>query len=74
MSARRLPIRHAPENLARVARNLAEAIDALYRSNAAPRSRERLVDLVQVQVEHAMRLGARHHLGDEWPPAEREAK
>jgi hypothetical protein len=32
----------------RMARNLAEVIDALYREGAAPRDRERLVDLVQV--------------------------
>jgi hypothetical protein len=43
----------------RVARNLAEAIDALYRESAAPRDRERLIDLVQVQVSRAMWLGKR---------------
>jgi hypothetical protein len=56
--------RRAPNNFSRIARNIAEVIDALYSSNAAPRSRERLLDLVQVQIEHAMRLGAQR-LGDE---------
>jgi len=39
------------------ARNLAEAIDDLYRHDAAARDCERLVDLVQVQVERAFSLG-----------------
>jgi hypothetical protein len=41
----------------RLARNLAAAIDDLYRSDAAPRSRERLLELVYLQVEHAMWVG-----------------
>ena len=43
----------------RVARNIAEVIDALYREGAAPRDRERLVDLVRAQVSRAMWLGKR---------------
>ena len=38
-------------------RDLAEAIDDLYRHDAAARDCERLVDLVQVQVERAFSLG-----------------
>lgn len=55
MSRRLLPNPCASKALAR---NLAEVIDDLYRSGAASRSRERLLDLVQLQVERAMRLGA----------------
>jgi ParB-like chromosome segregation protein Spo0J len=40
-----------------LARNLAEVIDDLYRSNAPPRHRERMLDLVQGQIERAMWLG-----------------
>ncbi len=40
----------------RNARNLAEAIDELYRSTAAPRDHERLVDLVSHHVLHAYRV------------------
>jgi hypothetical protein len=43
----------------RMARNLAEAIDDLYRDGAAPRDHERLIDLVQVQVLRAMWIGRR---------------
>ena len=43
----------------RVARNLAEEIDDLYREGAAPRDRDRLLDLVQAQVSRAMWLGKR---------------
>jgi len=52
--AKRQALRDA---FARLARNLAEVIDDLYRSNAPPRCRERVLDLVQVQVKRAMRLG-----------------
>lgn len=41
----------------RIARNIAEVIDDLYRQSATPRDRNRLLDLVQVQVNRAMRLG-----------------
>jgi hypothetical protein len=59
-----------PCGVAGVARNIAEVIDDLYRSGAVPRHRERLLDLVQVQVEHAMRLGAQQRLGYESEGAE----
>jgi hypothetical protein len=64
----RLASRRAPKDLARIARNITEAVDALYRSSAAPRSRERLLDLIEVQIAHAMWLGAQHV--NEWPRAE----
>jgi hypothetical protein len=49
------------QSSARLARNLAEVIDELYRSNAPPRDRERLLDLVQKQVERAMWLGRKQN-------------
>jgi hypothetical protein len=52
--------RRLPNRSKALVRNLAEVIDDLYRSNAAPRDRERLLDLVQLQVERAMWLGAQH--------------
>ena len=46
----------------RLSRNLAEVIDDLYRQHA-PRDHERLIQLVQVQIRHAMSLAERsaHH-------------
>jgi hypothetical protein len=38
-------------------RDLGEAIDDLYRHDAAARDRNRLLDLVQMQVERAFSLG-----------------
>jgi hypothetical protein len=38
----------------RLSRNLAEVIDDLYRQHAPPRDHERLIQLVQVQIRHAM--------------------
>ena len=37
-----------------LARNIAEVIDDLYRQHAPPRDHERLIELVQHQIEHAM--------------------
>jgi len=47
----------------RLSRNLAEVIDDLYRQPAPPRDHERLIQLVQVQIRHAMSLAERsaHH-------------
>ena len=47
----------------RLSRNLAEVIDDLYRQHAPPRDHERLIQLVQVQIRHAMSLAGRsaHH-------------
>ena len=47
----------------RLSRNLAEVIDDLYRQHAPPRDHERLIQLVQVQIRHAMSLAERgaHH-------------
>ena len=47
----------------RMSRNLAEVIDDLYRQHAPPRDHERLIQLVQVQIRHAMSLAERsaHH-------------
>ena len=39
-----------------LARNIAEAIDDLYRQHAPPRNHERMIQLVQHQIEHAMRM------------------
>jgi hypothetical protein len=39
-----------------LARNIAEVIDDLYRQHAPPRNHERLIELVQHQIEHAMRM------------------
>jgi hypothetical protein len=50
----------------RLSRNLAEVIDDLYRQHAPPRDHERLIQLVQVQIRHAMSLAersARHGSG-----------
>ena len=38
----------------RLSRNLAEVIDDLYRQHAPPRDHERLIQLVQVQIRHAI--------------------
>jgi hypothetical protein len=43
----------------RPSRNLAEVIDDLYRQHAPPRDHERLIQLVQVQIRHAMSLAER---------------
>ena len=57
--------RFVPPNTARqqavdrLARNLAEVIHELYRDGAAPRSDERMIELVSVQVKRAYQLGAR---------------
>jgi hypothetical protein len=40
----------------RLSRNLAEVIDDLYRQHAPPRDHERMIALVQHQIEHAMRM------------------
>ena len=42
----------------RLSRNLAEVIDDLYRQ-LPPRDHERLIQLVQVQIRHAMSLAER---------------
>jgi hypothetical protein len=42
-----------------ITRNIAEVIDDLYREAAPPRDRNRLLDLVQRQVNRAVSLGAR---------------
>jgi hypothetical protein len=41
----------------RLDRNLAQVIDDLYRENAPPRDRERVLALVQVQIDRALWLG-----------------
>jgi hypothetical protein len=46
----------------RLARNIAEVIDALYGSNAACRNLARRIDLIAHQIEHAMNLGVQHHV------------
>jgi hypothetical protein len=43
----------------RLSRNLAEAIDDLYREHASPRDHERMIELVQVQIKRAMLLERR---------------
>ena len=43
----------------RLSRNLTEVIDDLYRQHAPPRDHERLIQLVQVQIRHAMSLAER---------------
>jgi len=40
----------------RLSRNWAEVIHDLYRDDAAPRSRERLIELVQVQIKRVIGL------------------
>jgi hypothetical protein len=42
-----------------IAKNIAEVIDDLYRDGAADRSRERVLELVTMQVRHAITLGYR---------------
>jgi hypothetical protein len=42
-----------------LARKIAEVIDDLYRQHAPPRNHERLIELVQHQIEHAMRMAVR---------------
>jgi hypothetical protein len=42
--------------MADIARNLAEVIDDLYRQHAPPRDHERMIALVQKQIERAMWL------------------
>jgi hypothetical protein len=39
-----------------LARNIAEVIDELYRQHAPPRNHERMIELVQHQIEHAMQM------------------
>ena len=42
-----------------LARNIAEVIDDLYRQHAPPRYHERMIELAQHQIQHAMRMAAR---------------
>jgi hypothetical protein len=42
-----------------LARNIAEVIDDLYRQHAPPRDHERLIALIQHQIEHVQRLTAK---------------
>jgi hypothetical protein len=42
-----------------LARNIAEVIDDLYREDAPPRDHERLISLVQHQIEHVQWLAAK---------------
>jgi hypothetical protein len=42
-----------------LARNIAEVIDDLYRQHAPPRNHERMIELAQHQIQHAMRMAAR---------------
>ena len=53
----------------RLSRNLAEVIDDLYRQHAPPRDHERLIQLVQVQIRHAMSLAERSARHDREPAA-----
>jgi hypothetical protein len=46
-----------PESVDRLVRNLAEVIEDLFSDNAAPRSRERRIQLIEVQVTRAWHLG-----------------
>ena len=52
----------------RLSRNLAEVIDDLYRQHAPPRDHERLIQLVQVQIRHAMSLAERSAYHDRERP------
>src|SRR4029077_10578865 len=52
----------------RLSRNLAEVTDDLYRQHAPPRDHERLIQLVQVQIRHAMSLAERHARHDRERP------
>ena len=57
-----------------LARNIAEVIDDLYRQHAPPRNHERMIELVQHQIEHAMRMAVeeerrRRDLVDPAPPS-----
>ena len=52
----------------RLSRNLAEVIDDLYRQHAPPRDHERLIQLVQVQIRHAMSLAERRARHDRERP------
>jgi hypothetical protein len=47
------------EQRERLSRNLAEVIDDLYREHAPPRDHERMLDLVQHQIRHAILLEKR---------------
>jgi hypothetical protein len=56
-----------------LARNMAEVIDDLYREHSPLRDHERMIELVQHQIEHAMRMAVeeerrRRELGDPPPP------
>jgi hypothetical protein len=51
-----------------LSRNLAEVIDDLYRQHAPPRDHERLMQLVQVQIRHAMSLAERSARHDRQRP------
>jgi hypothetical protein len=46
----------------RLARNIAEVIDDLYRPNAAFRDHERRIDLIVHQIEHAMTLAVERYV------------
>ena len=53
----------------RLSRNLTEVIDDLYRQQQAPpRDHERLIQLVQVQIRHAMSLAERRARHDRERP------
>ena len=52
----------------RLSRNLTEVIDDLYRQHAPPRDHERLIQLVQVQIRHAMSLAERRARHDRERP------
>ena len=52
----------------RLSRNLTEVIDDLYRQQAPPRDHERLIQLVQVQIRHAMSLAERRARHDRERP------
>jgi hypothetical protein len=47
------------EQRERLSLNLAEVIDDLYREHAPPRDHERMLDLVQHQIRHAILLEKR---------------
>jgi hypothetical protein len=56
-----------------LARNIAEVIDDLHRQHAPPRDHERMIELVQHQIEHVMRMAVkeerrRRDLVDPAPP------
>jgi hypothetical protein len=48
-----------PMERERLVRNIAEEIDDLYRQHASPRDHERLIQLVQKQIDRAMYFAER---------------